>query len=80
VLVEYSQTIENWEMGVRGGKSVWDRVEGLVAEGRFAEQGDENRWLGIDPRLPTDSKLRSGLRSGAHPSYCAVSICTEPKA
>lgn len=65
VLVEYSQTIENWEASVRGGQSVWDRVEKLVADGRFSEQGEENRWPQVNSKAHGDSKPRTGLRSGA---------------
>lgn len=33
VLVEYSQSMENWEEDVRGGTGVWEHVERLVNDG-----------------------------------------------
>jgi hypothetical protein len=47
VVVEYDYNIESWEASVRGGVDVWDRVERLVDEGYYSEQGDCTRW----PRL-----------------------------
>ncbi|KAG6840113.1 hypothetical protein C0991_008903 [Blastosporella zonata] len=44
VLVEHSQTMENWEASIRGVRiGVWERAEKLVKDGYFAEHGEVRR-------------------------------------
>ncbi|KAG5636151.1 hypothetical protein H0H81_008982 [Sphagnurus paluster] len=42
VLLQYSQTVDNWDASARGEESVWERAEKLVTEGYFTEYG--RKW------------------------------------
>jgi hypothetical protein len=49
IVMQYDYSIEDWEASVRGGVDVWDRVERLVDEGYYSEQGG-TRWPRLEPR------------------------------
>ncbi|KAF9462356.1 hypothetical protein BDZ94DRAFT_1166034 [Collybia nuda] len=87
VLVEYEQTVGSWEVDVRGGASVWDKVERLVGEGRFSERA-EDTWgelgeggLKVAVHVAAGEKPRTGLRSGTFESLfffgVACGVCVE---